>query len=352
MPSSPERRMHRMLSRRQSLLAGAGVGTALSLPFLARPARAEATRLRIARQFGIGYLQLVLLEDQKLVEKHAAAAGLGPVEVSWSTFRSSDVMNDGLLSGTLDIASLGVPGLATIWDKTAGARFEVKGLVGLNVAPLTLVTRDPSIRTLADYRPDMKIALPAVKVSNQAIFLQMAAAKLWGQAEYARLDPLTVSMAHPDAVVALLSGRSEISSYFGAPPFVQRALKAPGVREVLNSSEILGSPASFNVLSTSTRFNTENPRLVAAFLSAMREATDAINGDIPGAAAAYARVTGDKTPVAELAETMTNGVTYTLDVQGTLPIMQFMAATGVLRRKPQSWAEYILPTGATARGGS
>src|SRR4051794_27769070 len=86
------------------------------------------------------------------------------------------------------------------------------------------------VKTIADYKPGMKIALPAVKVSNQAIFLQMAAAKLWGPAEFARLDPLTVSMSHPDALIALLSG-GEITSYFGAPPFTQQALKAPGIHE-------------------------------------------------------------------------------------------------------------------------
>ena len=166
----------------------------LAAPALIGRARAEASKLRIAKQFGIGYAQLILLQDQKLIEKHAADSGLGQIEVTWNTFRSSDVMNDALLSGSLDIASLGVPGLGLIWGRTKGARYEVKGLVGMNIAPLSLITRDPDIRKLTDYGPGKKIALPAVKVSNQAIFLQMAAAKQWGPREYGRLDPLTVSM--------------------------------------------------------------------------------------------------------------------------------------------------------------
>jgi NitT/TauT family transport system substrate-binding protein len=323
---------------------------AAALPLLIRPARAATTRLRIARQFGIGYAQMALLEDQKLIEKFAADAGLGNIEVTWSTFRSSDVMNDALLSGGIDIASLGVPGLATIWDRTAGARFEVKGLVGLNIAPLALVTRDASIRTIADYKPGMKIALPAAKVSNQAIFLQMAAAKQWGPAEFARLDPLTVSMSHPDAVVALLSGSSEITSYFGSPPFTQRAMKVPGIHEVMNSAELLGAPASFNILGTPTRFHEQNPALIKAFVDALAAATAAINADRPKAAATYARMTGDKTPVEELVDVMTTGITYTLDIQGTLPIVQFMNATGVLKHRPQAWTDYMLPTAASYGG--
>ena len=40
---------------------------------------AEANVLRAAKQYGIGYLQLMVMEDQKLVEKQAKAAGLGDV---------------------------------------------------------------------------------------------------------------------------------------------------------------------------------------------------------------------------------------------------------------------------------
>ena len=64
-------------------------------------ARAETGEIRVAKQYGLGYLQMMLMEEQKLVEKHAVAAGLGDIKVTWATFRSSDVMNDALLSGSL-----------------------------------------------------------------------------------------------------------------------------------------------------------------------------------------------------------------------------------------------------------
>jgi NitT/TauT family transport system substrate-binding protein len=60
------------------------------------------------------------MEDQKIVEKHARAAGPVEIKTTWATFRSSDVMNDALLSGKLDFASVGTPGLATIWSRTRG----------------------------------------------------------------------------------------------------------------------------------------------------------------------------------------------------------------------------------------
>ena len=326
------------------------LGAALAAPAL-RAARAEAPRLRIARQYGLAYAQLVLMEDQRLIEQHAERAGLGAIDVGWSTFRASDVMNDALMSGGLDVASLGVPGLGVIWGRTAGQRYEVKGLVGFNAAPQVLVTREASVTSIADFRPGLKIALPAVRVSNQAIFLQMAAARQWGPAEYARLDPLTVSMAHPDAAAMLISGGSEITSYFGAPPFTQRAMRVPGVHEVTNSYAILGGPVTFNVLTCSTAFYRDNPRLAGAVVSALAEATAQIVADPRRAAEAYIRLTADKTPADEMAEMMTNVVSYTLDLQGTLPVLQFMAQTGVMKTRPAAWSDYMHPSAAAFRGG-
>ena len=77
-------------------------------------AQAEQAELRIAKQYGLAYLQMMVMEDQKIIEKNAKAAGLGDLKVTWATFRSSDVMNDALLSSSVDFVCLGIPGIATI----------------------------------------------------------------------------------------------------------------------------------------------------------------------------------------------------------------------------------------------
>src|SRR6476619_7649009 len=177
------------------LLAAAAFAAAFVLP---RAASAEANVVRVAKQFGVGYMQYMVMQELKLIEKHAKAAGLD-VTSEWATFRSSDVMNDALISGSVDFVSLGVPGIITINSKTKGTANEVKGVLGLNISPLMLVVRDPSIKSLKDFKEDHRIALPAVKVSNQAIILQMAAAKEFGDTKWNALDHLTVSMSHPDA---------------------------------------------------------------------------------------------------------------------------------------------------------
>ena len=90
------------------LCAMAAPIAAVAMPGPTAPAHAESDTLRIAKQYGLGYMQLIVMEERKLVEKHARAAGLGDVKVEWNTFRSSDVMNDALISGNLDFASLGL----------------------------------------------------------------------------------------------------------------------------------------------------------------------------------------------------------------------------------------------------
>jgi NitT/TauT family transport system substrate-binding protein len=314
---------------------------AACLPVLlaATAAQAEVKELNAAKQYGLGYIQLVLMEDMKLVEKHAKAAGLGDVAVTWSTFRSSDVMNDALLSGQVQFVSLGVPGLATIWAKTRG-NLDVRGATGMNAAPLLLVTRNPRIKSVTDFTERDRIAVPAVKVSNQAILLQMAAARAFGEASWAKLDPLTISMAHPDALNALLSGGGEIDSYFSSPPFQYRALEKPGIRAVLNSYDLVGGKSSFNAIATTAKFRKENPRTYYAYLAALKEATDLVNWDKRAAAEAYQRVTKDKAPLEELVKIMEDpDIEFTVVPLRTLPTVEFMHKTGAIKVKPESWKD-------------
>src|SRR5438552_3063374 len=171
----------------------------------ARPARAEVSELRLARQFGIASVPLMVMQHQKLLEKHLKAAGLATT-VEWKQFSGGSTMNDALLSGALHIGAGGVPPLLTIWDKTKGTSDEVKGVAALGSMPLVLITNNPKVKTIKDFTEKDKIAVPAVKVSIQAVFLQIVAARTFGDEHYARLDAMTVSMPHPTAFAALMSG--------------------------------------------------------------------------------------------------------------------------------------------------
>jgi len=317
-----------------------------ALAIMASPQRAgaEATELRVAKQFGSAYMQFFIMQDQKMIEKHAKAAGLGDVSVDWATFRSSDVMNDALISGSVDFVCLGIPGIITIWSKTKGTPIEVKAATGFNVSPLMLLVRDPAIKSLKDFKDSHKIAMPAVKVSMQAILLQMAAAKEFGMAKFGALDHLTVSMAHPDATAAMLGGPSEIVANFSSAPFQYRQMKNPNIRRLLTSTDLVDGGLSFNVIAATAKFRAQNPKLHGVFLAALKEATDYINADKKRAAELYLKASGDKMPVEELTEILNDpAIQYTTKVMGIGAFVDFMAKTGTLKTPPADWRDMFFP---------
>jgi sulfonate transport system substrate-binding protein len=329
------------------------VAFAVLLTLLARPAgaRAEAHELRVAKQFGSAYMQFFIMQDQKMIEKHAKAAGLGDVSVEWATFRSSDVMNDALISGSVDFVCLGIPGIITVWSKTKGSPIEVRGATGFNVSPLMLLVRDPAIKSLKDFKDGQKIALPAIKVSMQAIILQMAAAKEFGIDRFNALDHLTVSMAHPDATAAMLGGTSEVVANFSSSPFQYRQLKSSNIRRLLTSTDYFTGGLSFNVIAATTKFRKDNPKLYGAFLSALKEATEFINADKRRAAEIYLKASGDKMPVDELTEILNDpAIRYTTSLEGIGSFVDFMAKTGTLKAPPADWRDMFYSE-ALASGG-
>ena len=143
----------------------------------------------------------MLMERDKLVEKHARAEGLGEVKVGWIKVAGPSVMNDGIISGALQFISVGAPSLITLWDKTKD-NVQIKGMSALTTYPLYLNVRNPNIKSIRDFSDKDKIAVPSVKISTQAIMLQMAAAKEYGDQNYAHFDPWTVGLSHPDALLA------------------------------------------------------------------------------------------------------------------------------------------------------
>ncbi len=322
------------------ILAVVALAAALIVP---KTAAAEANVVRVAKQFGVAYMQYMVMQELKLIEKHAKAAGLD-VTTEWATFRSSDVMNDALISGSVDFVSLGIPGIITIWSKTKGMAVEVKGVAGLNVSPLMLMVRDPSIKSIKDFKENHRIAMPAVKVSMQAIMLQMAAAKEFGDSKFGSLDHLTVSMSHPDATAAMLGGQSEITANFSSAPFQYRQMKNPNIRRILTRTELFDEPLSFNVIAATSKFRSENPKLYAAFLAALKEATDFINADKRKGAEIYLKVSGDRSTVDDIMEVLADpAIMYNTKLGGIGPFVNFMAKVGTLKNPPANWRDMFFP---------
>jgi sulfonate transport system substrate-binding protein len=305
----------------------------------AASASAEVSEVRIARGFAIPHLPIMVMEHDRLLEKHAKAAGLGDVKVIYSTIGGGSVMNDALLSGSLSFGVGGPPPMLTLWDKTHAG---IRGVCAEATMPLLLNTRNPALRTVKDLSPKDKIAVGAVKVSIQAVLLQMAAAREFGAAEYTRFDPLTVGMNSPDATAAVRSGLGEVNTNFSIPPFQYGELKTPGIHTLASSYEILGGPHTFTLVYASSRFHDANPRTYQAFLAAIGEAIESINRDKEAAAKTYLEMTHSKEALADILAVLNDPqVRFTMTPERTLAFAEFMHRIGSLKTMPASWKDYF-----------
>ena len=308
------------------------------------PAAADAPEIRLARQFSMGYLQFNLMEHERLIEKHARALGLADVKVSWATFNGPNAMNDALISGTIDIVAGGMPGLLTLRGRTRGTPQEIRGIATFSSQPALLNTRNPDLKSIADLTDNDRVAVPAVKVSLQAVLLQMAAAKMFGQGSYAKFDSLTVSMSPPDATIALLSGAAGITCVFSVPPFQQQQLERPGIRTLLNSFDVMDGPHTFTVAWTTAKFRERNPVLYQALIAAMREATEMLAKDRRAAATYWIKDVGSKLPL-DMVDQVVSGpqVRWTMVPENAMKFATFMHAVGALREAPKSWQDFFFP---------
>lgn len=320
----------------------------LSLAF-ATPAQAEG-RIRIAEQFGVVYLLLNVAQDQQLIEKQGKKLGVD-ITVERLQLSGGSAVNDALLSGAIDIAGAGVGPLLTIWDRTNGKQ-NVKGVASLGSFPYYLVSTNPKVKSIADLSEKDRIALPAVTVSVQSRILQYAAARQWGDKEYARLDKFTQTLPHPDAAAAIIAGGTEINGHFGNPPFQEQELAGnPNARIILNSYDVLGGPSSATVLYATEKFRNENPKTYRAFTAALAEAAQYIAKNPEGAADTYLRVSKAKVDRELLLKIIKNPqVNFSVAPQNTYGLAQFLFRVGAIKKQPASWRDYFFEDPVIAAG--
>jgi NitT/TauT family transport system substrate-binding protein len=311
---------------------------------LSQGARAETAQLRIARQYGLAFLPMVVMQAQNFYDKRAAELGIS-TKAEIVTMGNNMAVNEALISGSIDIVTNGPPGFLTVWSRTKGTSNEIKGIVSMVSQSSWLNTRDPNIKSIKDLKSTDRIALSAIKVSIPAIILQMAAAKEWGMSEYARLDPLTVSLPHPDGMSMLVSGKSEISSHFTAPPFQNMELKTPGVHTILTSEQVMGGPSNWSILFTSTSFKNQNPNAILAFVRALDDAQKFIKAHPDQAADMYLANSKEGGATKQnVLDILSNGsINYTLVPQKIMTYAKFMNAVGTLKVLPTSWQEPFFP---------
>lgn len=322
------------------------MGGALALAAIAggsSSALAEAKEVRFAQQFGLLYLPMHVVVDKKLVESCAKDAGVGDVKVTMHRFSGGAAVNQALLSKNVDFAAGGIGPLLKLWDKTKG-RLNVRAMTTLSAMPLKLNTNDKNIKKLEDYVgvEDHKISTPSVKVSIQAVVLQMAAAKKWGPDNAFKLDPLTVSMKHPSAMAALLAGGQAVKSHFATLPTSFAELKTGKVHTVLTSYDVLGGEHSTVAMYNTQEWKDNNPKLYKCVYTSYRTAIKWINDNKKDAAALYKRFTKSKLDIKDIEGMVgdVNEMRYSVQPKLTMEFAKFMHSIKSIKNMPASWKDY------------
>ena len=308
-------------------------------------AAAEIQELKIPKGAGrIGFLPLLVMEQQKTIEKYAGQLGNKGLKVTYANLGGPAVVNDALLSGAAHMAPAGPPAFLFLWDRSRDS-VQITGIAAMSSLPMYLNTTNPNIKALRDITEKDKMAITAVKVSIPAIIMQMAARKEFGEKETFRYDRYTVGLPHPDGVAAMLSGISEINLHFTSPPFHARELKDPRVRTILATDDVMGGSTTFTMLYTTKKFRDENPLTYKAIVSAVKDAIEYINKEKRGAAQIYFDSIGGKgETIEEIMTTLSDPKNViTIVPQNTLKYAQFMYDIGSLKHRATSWKELFFP---------
>jgi sulfonate transport system substrate-binding protein len=326
------------------------VGALVALAVAAAwPAAARAVTVRLAEQYGIAYLPLIVIRSHHLLDTIGKKEGV-TIDTTWRKFTGGAAMNEALISGQLDIASGGVSPAVLLWARTR-SNLGVKGIAALTSMPNFLNTIDPKIKSIKDFTDQDRIAMPAAGISLQAITLMMAAAQTFGPEHAKKLNPLMVSMSHPDGMAALLARKAGVTAHFTSPPYSFLELEKPGVHKVLDSYSVLGGPATFTLLWTSGKFAESHPKIVPIFVAALKEADAFITAHPAEAAKIYMASTRTSLPETELVKMIKNPeIRWTTAPQRVMEYARFMARIGMIKAPPANWKELFFPAIDSEKG--
>ena len=275
------------------------------------------TKLTIAHQYGIAYAPLEVMKQQKLIEKHYDG-----VEVEWSTLNSGSAINEGFLSGDIDVGAMGVA--PAITGVTSGVPYKICS--NMSAQPHKIMTNNPNIKSLKDIT-DEKIALVNIG-SIQHILLAMAAKEQLGDAH--ALDENIAAMAHPDGMSSLISG--SVDCHLTTSPYVFKEAEEDGITEVEALESVWPSGNSFIVAVASTDLQENNPELYDAVVAALAEAIDYINNNT--AEAAEMLCEAEDVDAATMEKWLTDkDCVYSTETKGVMDMANFMAEEGFLENE-------------------
>jgi NitT/TauT family transport system substrate-binding protein len=216
---------------------------------------------------------------------------------------------------------------------------------------MTLYTINPNIKTLADFTEKDRIAVPTVRLSFNAMMLQMAAEELWKDPH--RLDHLTVALGHPDAVTALSAGygRASITAHIAVQPYTDRGLKLPGAHIITDSRKVFGGPLTQITLLATKQTKEKNPTLFKAVANALEESIKVANADKHAAAVLWKQAQKAPDNIDDLVAQLNDpGFEFTAQPHRIAFFAAFLNRIGTMKAKVGDWKELFWETAYNQQG--
>jgi len=334
---------------RRKILAAAAIGVTLLAPSMAS-AQAPLT-VKFVQQRGLLYLPIDMMVSGGILQKEATKLGLGKVDATVVTLSGPGPVTDALLSGAADYGTAALPSLLTLWDKTHGTANEVKAVGTVANGAMVLYTINPNVKSIRDFTDKDRIAVPSVRISFNAMMLEMAAEKEWGDPH--KLDHLTVGLGHPDAVVALSAGygQASITAHIAVQPFTDRGLKLPGAHVIADSRDVFGGPLTQITLLSTKQTKEKNPLLFKAVANALEESIKVANGDKRAAAVLWKEANKASESVEELTALLSDpGFAFTAEPHRIAFFAAFLNRIGSMKSKVGDWKELFWETAHKQKG--
>jgi NitT/TauT family transport system substrate-binding protein len=307
---------------------------------LAAPAHAQE-QVKIGIGYGLAFLPIYICEELKLVEKRAKELHLD-VKVSYQRFAGAGAVQQAIGSGAIDIGPFGTAPLLAAWESGKDKPQQILAVSGMSTMPLTLLSNQPNVASLADIKPDDRIAMPSL-TAPQMYMLELQSEKIFKK--YDKLHDQVVALSPADAIAALVEGSSAVTAYFASPPFTELALRDAKIHRVLGSADIMNGKASFLLMGATRGYVEAHPQVPEALDKAMEDAARIIREDPRRAAQIYLTHEPSMTLNGGTAEAVLRDIKdeFGSAVYGVQAVADFMGRHGELKGPPKSWKDIVAP---------
>jgi len=345
----PAKKRDRLMSRRHAIATLAGGVSCMAAPAI--DAAQTALQVRFVQQRGLLYLPVDMMVSGGVLQQEATKLGLGKVDATATTLSGPAPVIDALLSGSADYGAAALPSLLTLWDKTHGTPNEVRAVGTMSNGAMVLYTINPNVKTIADFTEQDRIAVPSVRISFNAMMLEMAAEKLWNDPH--RLDHLTVGLGHADAVAALSAGygSATVTAHIAVQPFTDRGLKLPGAHVVADSREVFGGPLTQVTLLATRPTKDKDPTLFKAVGNALEQSIKLCSADKRAAAVLWKKAQNASESVDELFALLSDpGFEFTSQPHRIATFAAFLNRIGSMKSKVADWKDLFWETAYDQQG--